>query len=259
MHLSDKVVREQGPLHRILEYTPPKFDIGVPEPAKDYIEIKRTAPTSFKMAEQIKIQTGVDHIEAVELEDQVEQRTLEKLKIIQESAYKEAYTLGLVEGKKEAFDKASLEIDARLIEMDRVLKAVASLKTELVQQNEAHIVKLAFHIAKRLAYHAIEVNQDVILEVIRSSIAQAQIEEEVTVQVSPSQYEFLDKLKTETGRDFEFLKKIKLVSDDQIKSGGCIIETNYGQIDARFEERVEKVWSQFSENLHKVKNKVSAA
>ena len=257
--MSDKVVREQGPLHRILEYTPPKFDIGVPEPAKDYIEIKRTTPTSFKMAEQIKIQTGVDHIEAVQLEDQVEARTIEKLKDVQEAAYKEAYNLGLTEGKKEAFDKASLEIDARLIEFDRVLKAIAQLKTELTQQNEAHLVKLAFHIAKRLAYHTIDLNQEVIIDVIRTSIEQAQIEEEVTVQVSPAQFDFLDKLKLETGRDFEFLKRVKLIPVAEIKSGGCIIETNYGQIDARFDERVEKLWSQFSENLPKVKNKVSAA
>lgn len=257
--MSDKVVRQSGPMHRILEYTPPKFEMGVPEPAQSYIELNRTQPTHFKMAEHLKVQTGVQQIEEISLEDQVENRTIEKLKEVQEAAYKEAYALGLSEGKKEAFDNTSEEINARLKELDHSLTAIGNLKKELTLQNEAHLVRLVFHIAEKLAYHTIEANQDVVLEVIRKAIDLAQIEEEVTVQVAPGQLEFLNKLKSETGREYEFLQKIKLVASEGLQAGGCIIETNYGHIDARFDERVKQVWSQFAESLHRVKDKVSAA
>lgn len=257
--MSDKVVRQSGPMHRILEYTPPKFEMGVPEAAQSYIELKKTQPKPFKMAEHLRVQTGVQQIEEVSLEDQVENRTIEKLKEVQEAAYQEAYALGLSEGKKEAFDASSKEINARLQELDQTLVAISDLKKELTLQNEAHIAKLAFHIAEKLAYHTIEANHDVVVEVIRKAVELAQIEEEVTVQVAPTQLEFLNKLKTETGREYEFLKKIKLVSSDGVKEGGCIIETNYGHIDARFDERVKQVWGQFAESLHRVKDKISAA
>ena len=60
-------------------------------------------------------------------------------------------------------------------------------------------------------------------------------------------------------RIFEFLKKIRLEGVEGISEGGCIVETNYGQIDARFEQRVEKLWEAVSESIHRVKPRIGAA
>ena len=97
------------------------------------------------------------------------------------------------------------------------------------------------------------------MTVMREAIEMAQIEESVVVQVSPEQIEFLETLKKESGREFEFLKKVKLEASPEVTKGGCIIETNYGEIDARFEERVQKLWVGIEENLFRVKDKVKSA
>ena len=55
------------------------------------------------------------------------------------------------------------------------------------------------------------------------------------------------------------MKKVKLDPVENMSPGGCIITTNYGQIDARFEERVSKLWEGIEENLPRVKETISKA
>lgn len=43
-----------------------------------------------------------------------------------------------------------------------------------------------------------------------------------------------------------------------IKSGGCVIETNYGEIDAQVEQRLEQLWASINPALPKVKNVIAS-
>lgn len=258
MRLSKTVVKSDVSAQKVLEYIPPKFELGAGEHAKAYLEGRRAQTNDFRMSDVIRVQTGVGQIEASQVEEDVDRKVLERLKQVQESAYQEAYQLGLDEGKHEAYQGTSQEINTRLTKLDELINSIANLKKELVSQNEAHLVQLAFHMAKRLAHAEIGIDSEAVVNVIRDAIEKAQIEEEVAVQVSPVQIEFLEKLKQETGREFEFLKKVKFEAVDGVDPGGCIITTNYGQIDARFEERVSKLWEGISENLPRVKDKNSS-
>jgi flagellar assembly protein FliH len=256
--LSKPLISSKDADKKVLDFVPPKFEIGTPAQAQAYLET-RARGENFRMNETIRIQTGVKDIETTSFEEQVEQRTLERLKDVQESAYQEAYQLGREEGRHEAFQKVSTEIKARMDQIDKLLIHLSQLKNEIFQFNESHIVQLAMHMASRLAYAEIKADPTGIKDIMKSALEMAQSEENVTVQVAPSQFEFLETLKKETGRDFEFLKKIKLEAVEGISEGGCVIETNYGEIDSRFEERVSRLWETMSENLYRVKDKISAA
>ena len=85
----------------VLEYVPKKFELGTPKQALEYLE-KKARGADFRLNETIRIQTGVDEIETANEEEKVEARALELLKDVQEPAYKEAYELGLSEGRHEA-------------------------------------------------------------------------------------------------------------------------------------------------------------
>ncbi|MEZ0392293.1 MAG: FliH/SctL family protein [Pseudobdellovibrionaceae bacterium] len=242
----------------VLTYHPPKFELGTAEQAKSYLEQRRSKSTDFRMSDVIRVQTGVEKVEASQVEDDVERKVLEKLKEVQESAYQEAYQLGLDEGKHEAYQKTTAEINAKLSQLDQLIESMKNIKTELMSQNENHLVQLAFHMAKRLAHIESKTDVAVIRSVIRDAVEKAQVEEEVTVQVSPSQIEFLETLKTETAREFEFMKRVKLEPVDSITPGGCVVITNYGVIDSQFEERVNKLWEGIAENLPGIKDKISS-
>ncbi len=258
MRLSKAVVKADVAERTVVNFEAPKISIGTPEAALDYLRRARQMETEFRMADTLKVQTGISDIEQNSMEEMIELRTIERLKDVQESAYKEAYELGLVEGKQEAFQNASSEIQRRLDVLDNMLKAIGNLKKDLFLQNERQIVQLAFHMASRLAMKEIKEDSSVISNIIKTSLEVSQGVEEVVVQVAPSQLEFLEQLRQQRGREFDFMKRVKLEPVDGIQEGGCVIITNYGEVDARLEERLDKMWKELLENLPKVQDRFSA-
>jgi len=240
----------------VLEYVPKKFELGASKQALDYLDQKKRG-ADFRMNETLRIQTGVDEIEKATEVEKVEARALDLMKEVQESAYKEAYDLGLNEGHKEAFTKYSREIEEKLAALETLLKSMEEAKKELINYNEAHFVQLTFQIATKIAGAEVEKNDQNLIEILRGAVSLAQDEENVTVRVAAEQHEFVEAIKKQSGRQFEFLKKIKFEPSSEISKGGCVVETNYGEVDARLEQRVQSLWNTLAENIPKVKPKIA--
>ncbi|MFS4459437.1 FliH/SctL family protein [Bdellovibrio sp. HCB2-146] len=248
----DKEVAEKT----VLEFVPMRFDLGAPEQALNYLTEKGRG-SDFRMNDAVRVQTGVDQVEHMSEQEKIEAGALEKLKEIQEGAYQEAYQLGLEEGRKEAFQKVSAEIREKMETFDSLILAIKGMKKDMAAFNESHLIKLMFQMASRIAKAELKDNNEAMIEVLRDAVGLAQDEENITVHVSQSQFEFMEELKKEMGRDFEFIKKIRFEPNVEIADGGCIVETNYGEVDARIEQRLEQLWSVLSENIPKVKDKIA--
>lgn len=239
----------------VLEYSPTKFQLGTSSQALDYLETKKRG-ADFRMNDVIRVQTGVEKIEQDSYEERIETRALEKLKTIQEQAYAEGYKLGLEEGEKRAFDENAKLIQDSLQEISQIVTALKTMKKDIISHNEAHMVQLLFHMASKLAQHHLEYDHQPLVEVIRQAVELAQGEENVIVHLSEKQMAFIENLQSQKKVEFDFLDKVKLVANTEITPGGCIIETNYGEVDARVEQRIEKLWTNLKENLPRVKPKL---
>jgi flagellar assembly protein FliH len=239
----------------IMEYKPKDFAAITPAAALDYL-IQKKQGSDFLMSDVLRETTGVAEIERQSEQQKIEDLALEKVALIQEQAYTQGFDLGKTEGRKEAFEKGSSEINTGLEQIQIMLQKLGQIKTELIHQNETHIMTMIYKIAEKLAFDHIESKPEVILSVIQKSIETAQADEDITVSVAPEQMQFLENMKLQNNREFEFLKNIKLQSVASIEAGGCIVETNYGVIDARIPERTSKLWDEIKQALPKVKNKV---
>ena len=242
----------------VLEYTPRIFALGTPEAALDYLERKKHG-ADFVLSDVLRQTTGVEDIEKESEEQKIEYKVLERVTDIQKQAYDEGFLLGKDEGYKASLEKRNNEINRGLQDLNDVLLSVQNLKSELIEHNESHILHLIYQIAEKLVYDHIEQKPEVVLEAVRQAVNTAQAEEEVTVLVAPEQIQFLEKYKNSDNEKYEFLENIKLQASEQIQPGGCIVETNYGAIDSRIEERFKKIWTELSAAIPKVKNTVESS
>lgn len=255
MQWSKSILKKAEASAQVLEYSPTQFQLGTPVQALNYIEAKKLG-SDFRLSDVVRQQTGVEELELQTDEQRIEDRALEKLKTIQESAYSEGYSLGRDEGQKKAFETYSQEITDRLNEMKNLIDAFGNMKKELISHNEAHIVQLLFHLSSKLAQTQLEFDTEPLLNTIKSALSLAQEEENVVIHVSTKQIEFLEKLKSEAKVEFDFLEKVKIIANESISPGGCIVETNYGEVDAQIEQRVEMLWTHLKENMPRVKTKI---
>ncbi len=250
-----KPISAKSSEHRVLSYEMPRFDLGISKEALDAM-VEEKKSKSFQMSEVVKNKTGVKQLELQNLETEVERRVLSKLESVQETAYREAFDLGRQEGKEEAYTRLSAKIEENLAAMTALVASIENLKPELIAQNETHLVQLAFQMASHLAASEISIDPNSTVQIIKQAVELAQSEEEILIKVAPEHLEFMETLRKETKREFEFLKRTKFEADPGVGLGGCVVVTNYGEIDSRFQERVSRLWDTLKDGLVKVKKQL---
>lgn len=247
-----------------VEFRPQKFPLNISEAAHNFISAQPRSSSdsagtpSFRIDRIVADQTGVAELERQSIEEQVEQEALRRLKSIQEQAYQEAYTLGMDEGRERAFQERSAELEKRILHLDETLASIEKLKSDIVSANEGQIVRLVFYLCKRLVFHEMSVKPEIVLEIVRDALQSAQTDEKVLVRVSAADFKFIESVKEKLGKDYDAIKKVKFEASEEVLLGGCIVETNFGDVNATLERRVEVVWSAIEEKLPKIK-KVMAA
>lgn len=242
-------------------YSPRKFPQTVSPAASSFVAYQSAkeadgAESSFRIDRIVAQQTGIADLERVSIEERVEKEALSRLKELQEQAYKQAYQLGLEEGREKAYQESAADFQARLSSLETLIGSIENLKPQLVSFNESHIVRLAYVMAKKIAMDEIVERKELVLKVVQQAIESAQSEESITVRVSESDLQFIESMREKLGKEFESIKRTKFESSDSISSGGCIVETNYGDVDATVEQRVEKLWDSLSGKIPKVKDSV---
>lgn len=249
---TQKILSKSEADTRVVEYTPREFPNRMSEAAVEFVKFQSAQENpDFKIDRVVSVTTGISELEKISLSERVETEALERLKAMQEEAYRQGYDLGRDEGRESAYQEKNAELAKALSEVDRVVHTLEILKTELVRQNEASIVTLIYEIASKIAMTEIQANPDLVLPVIQQAAAGAQEEEQILIRLAQSDIDFVEGAKARLGQEFEFIKRAKLEASVDTRPGGCVIITNFGQVDATIEKRLEKVWTSVQQKLPK--------
>jgi flagellar assembly protein FliH len=253
-----KSISKSDAVEKVLDHSPQPFEKRLSKSAEEFLEAKERVVRSFKLSELVASQVGIAEREKSMLDEKAENLALAKVREIQEPAYQQAYELGREEGRKSAFEEASKSILERLASLDELLKSLAAIKADLLTQNEGQLIKAVYHLASRIARFEIQGHDDRILGVLRQAVEHAQSHETVSVKLSKEDFDFLQTIKDFHKRELEFMKKVKLDPQTDIKPGGCIVETNFRTIDATLEERIQNLWTAIEVKIAKPKEKLES-
>lgn len=242
MALEKPIIKANVAQTTTFEFKPREISSGISEMARSFVDADTMKSPDFKISELTAQQTGIYQLEHEAQKDKINALVLDKLKEVQENAYKEGHELGLVEGAERAFQASKEEFKERLEALDGILSKIETLKSRLLINNEAELIKLVFLTAKKIAMRELEEHREAVGEILRSAVGEMQSDERITVRLSQEDMVFLESLQEKSARPLQNFERIKFIIDDKIKPGGCLIETEYGTVDATVEERVERTW-----------------
>lgn len=228
----------------VMDYQPKKLSLNISTQAKNFIvsQPQQSEAPSFRISELVAQQTGIQELEKASIEKRVEQIALERLKEIQESAYREAHSIGLEEGRVQGYDEAKDSITERLQCVNDLIEKLTRIKVDILQRNEIQIIDMIFYLTSKVAHFEIEKNNERIIPVLKGAIESLQKDEKMLIKISARDLAVIEELKSKSTKEFDFLSSAKLEPTEGLTPGGCIIETNYGLIDATLEERLSKLW-----------------
>lgn len=242
MSLEKPIIKAQVAAKSTFDYKPREFVGGPSKVARSFVDEDAFRSTDFKISELIAQQAGISQLASDAHQDKINLQVLERLKEVEERGYKEGYELGLIEGTEKAFQDAKQNLLEKMGMFEVLLKRMEDLKGILLIDNEAALIQLVFHTAKKMALRDLKDGHEAVLEILKDVAGEIQKDERVTVRLSPEDFAFLQALQEKGGQKIESLVRTKLIADEKLTSGGCVVETDYGSVDASVEERVERTW-----------------
>ncbi len=243
------VLKKEDAERMAFSYKPKALRVETAVVAKDFISHAAVTDTGFVIADVVAKQSGVSALRKQQLEAQVEETVLAKLKEIEEQAYKQAYDLGLIEGAERAYKEQSEDLQASRGHFDETMSTLNSLILKLCKQYEFHIMEMIFKIAERIAMREIKSDEKLIVDVLNKVAGELQAAQKIKVFINPDDLKFVEELRAKDPKQVEALERVKLEPKADITQGGCFVETEFGSIDATVEQRVEKAWMAIESKL----------
>ncbi len=159
----------------------------------------------------------------------------EKEEIFFQRQLQQYYEKGFTDGQRSATERLENEyseklsnkyeeIKKKLIEFDNALN-------EYGKEFEKIVIELSLSISEKIVHREI-LKETIIDDVLKDSIRRVIGSNKVVVKLNPSDFE---KINSESNNIFndDSLSKINFETDDKIELGGCFIETEIGNVDAR--------------------------
>ena len=128
---------------------------------------------------------------------------------------------------------------------------IQKLRTEIYHTLEKEVVELALAIARKVVCREVKTNQDVVVCVAKEALSRVEAPGEIIIRLNPSDLQFIKQTKYQISTLLEHVDKVTFESEDSISSGGCVIETNMGEIDARIEKQLHVVEEMFHSEISK--------
>ena len=104
-------------------------------------------------------------------------------------------------------------------------------------------------VAGRIVGHEVQTNREAIVAVVREALQKAENQETVVIKMNPADIDFLDRLRLPLSSLSQNPDGLRIEADDSVGIGGCLIETDGGDIDARIESRLQIVGEAFRKKL----------
>ena len=158
---------------------------------------------------------------------------------------KQAFQKGFLEGEKAALDSQRAEVAAAVQSMHQAIAEIQSLRQEIYHSIEREVVELALSIARKVVCQEIKINPDVVVCVAREALSQVDVPGKIKIRLNPADLEFITSTQGQISAFLQEVDNVTLEAEGGIPSGGCLIETNLGEIDARIEKQFQVVEDKF--------------
>ncbi|MBK8945013.1 MAG: hypothetical protein IPM32_07025 [Ignavibacteriae bacterium] len=180
---------------------------------------------------------------------------LEKEKV--ENAHKieleNVYKNGFEVGKQNAEEKLSEKHNQELIEQAEEFYKIIKTFEDTIKQYENNFHKIVINVAQKISERIIkrEIEQkNIITEILEQNLSKVYGANEITIKLNPSDFKIVEKTNREKMSSFG-ISKIKFEPSESITKGGCLIETEIGNLDARIESQINEIIKSLENKLTK--------
>jgi len=165
-----------------------------------------------------------------ETEQLIKQAELEKDRI-----EKEAFQKGFDDGLKEGQEKGLQEFEKKIDQAAGLVAELGDERARIRSLYEQDLLTLTKILVERLVHHEISINPLVIQASLQKALTYVVENSRVKVHLHRHDFEHLRQAALKNPSLLSENNQVELVEDNAITQGGCLLETDFGEIDVTFE------------------------
>jgi flagellar assembly protein FliH len=145
------------------------------------------------------------------------------------------------QGQEEGFRAGLQQVETTVRNLSQIAAELRKFKQDLYRQAESDIIDMALAIGKKVLNQEIKTNHQAILPVVQAALKRVTDHSQITIRINPADLDTLKQSEQFLTDSTENSNGIGFEADDAIGPGGCIIETNFGEIDARLDQQFQAI------------------
>jgi flagellar assembly protein FliH len=160
-----------------------------------------------------------------------------KIRRAEEVAYDRGMSDGIRQGRALQKEEAVHALQA----MTNMTTDLSELKKNILEKAEQQIIQMVLGVAEKVLHLEVTTNREVIRNVLREAIRKIVDRENMKIRVHPQDFQYMVEIKADFLQTFDGVKNIVFEEDDSIQRGGAIIETMFGEVDARLDQQFREI------------------
>jgi flagellar assembly protein FliH len=158
-----------------------------------------------------------------------------------------AFENGFHQGEKAGMEIAEKRVEVLMRRFGDAILELGRAKSAIYKEVEREVVRLSVEIAKKIVHREIQVDQEIIQTLVRVALGHVAERSPATIRIHPLDYAYLTERHPGWVEDSGSGRQIAMVADKTVERGGCLIQTECGDVDARIEEEFHEVERVFFE------------
>ena len=207
----------------------------------------REVKNQTDQASEIKAQAEREAQEIVQKAQSEAAQIIEKAKNDQTALVADAEKDGYDRGRNEGYNEGKAEVDRLIERTHTIMEEVMSRREEILRGTEQQIVELVILMTRKVVKLISENQKQVVTANVLQALKKVKGRGKVRIRVNLADV----KLTTEHAQDFvrqiENVEGVTVLEDSSVDKGGCIVETDFGAIDARIASQLGELESKVLE------------
>lgn len=195
----------------------------------------------FSLNPLVKEPLSIEEEERRVIDQKVEERVAAITAEARAKGVQEGYQAGLAKGHREAFELFQNQADERMAQFEGLLAAFEGAKAEIFRANERFLMELVFRVARTVALKEVAEDREYVVRLCRELLERIGARDNIRIRLHPDDAGTALLLKPALEQTFGALGNLTVEPSELVRRGGCIVETEWNEIDASLDTQFEGI------------------
>lgn len=197
-----------------------------------------------KMDEEINNKLKETTLKTRKIEEEAKEKANLFLQEAQKEAdkvRKEAEQAGFEQGREHGYQKGMEEVNRLVAVIHKISGDLIQKREKILSETERELVELVMLISSKVIKTISETQKRVVYDNIIAALSKLKGRAEVTIRVNPADMMTVTKHKQAFMETVEGVENIRILEDPNVDIGGCIVNSEFGAIDARVSTQLAEI------------------